>query len=150
MQTNIAKLNTNRTKVQEVLATANGALIVQATPVPVGTQQSASSGNVANANAVATLSAGAGVTTYISGFSATAAGSTAALVVTLTVAGLLGGTASYTFTFPAGATVAATPLIVTFPTALPASAVNTAIVVTLPAGGAGNTNASVHAFGFRA
>ena len=119
------------------------------TVTPGGTPLSASSGNVANAAAAASLAASAGATNYITGFVCTASGSTAALVVNVTVAGLIGGTATFTFVFPAGATVQATPLIVTFPTPIPASAANTAITVTLPAGGAGNTNAAANVFGFR-
>lgn len=150
MQTNIAKLNTDRAKVQEVYATSGGALLTAPVDTMPGvTQLSAASGNVANASAVATLAGAAGVTTYITGFVITAAGATAASVVNATVVGLVGGTQTYTFVFPAGATVAATPLVVQFPKPVPASAVNTAIVVTLPAGGAGNTNAAVNATGFR-
>lgn len=110
----------------------------------------ASSGNVAAAAAVATLAAVAGEVNWISGFVLTASGATAALVVSPTVTGVVGGTQTYTFTFPVGAAVAATPpLVVTFPTPLPATAANTAITVTLPSGGAGNTNATAVAFGFR-
>ncbi len=108
----------------------------------------ASSGNVANAAAVATLASAAGKTAYITGFQATAAGATTGLPVTVTVAGLAGGTASYTFAFPAGVLVAATPLIVKFPVPLPASGPGVDIVVTLPAGGSGNTHAAVSAQGF--
>ena len=118
--------------------------------VPVGaTPITAASGNQANANAVATLAAAAGKTTYITGFQVTAAGATAGLAVNVTVAGVVTGTLTYTFVFPAGAAVGAQPLVVEFPEPVPASAVNTAIVVTLPAGGAGNTNAAVAAQGFQ-
>lgn len=117
--------------------------------VPDGDMLSAASGNVANASAVATLAGAASKTTYITGFVVTASGATAALVVNGTVTGLIGGTMTFTFAFPAGATVGATPLIVTLSRPIPASATNTSIVVTLPAGGAGNTNAAVTAFGFR-
>lgn len=109
----------------------------------------ASSGNVVAAAAVATLAAEVGKTTYVSGFILTAAGATAALVVNATIAGVLGGTMTFSFAFPAGVTLQATPLAVTFPYPIPASAVNTAIVVTLPSGGAGNTNAAAVAIGFR-
>lgn len=148
MQANIAKLNTNRTVVQEVYATSGGALLTQSTPIAAGTPLSASSGNVAAAIASASLPAVAGVTNYITGFQITASGATAALVVNATVTGLIGGTATYTFVFPAGVTVAATPLLVTFPQAIPASAANIAITVSLPSSGAGGTNASVNVFGF--
>lgn len=117
--------------------------------IPPGTPLSASSGQVANGSAVATLAGAAGLTTYITGFQCTALGATGALGVDVTVAGLLGGTATYTFLFPAGVAALATPLIVTFPQPLPASAVNTSIVVTLGASGAGGTKANVNAQGFR-
>jgi hypothetical protein len=44
--------------------------------------------------------------------------------------------------------VSITPLIVTFPVPLAGSAVNTAIVVTVPSFGAGNGHATVTAWGF--
>jgi hypothetical protein len=108
-----------------------------------------SSGNVANAAAVATLPGVAGQTTFITGFEVTATGSTAVLIVLVTVAGILGGTKTYEFVFPAGVTTLANPLVVEFSRPIPASAVNTAITVTLPAGGAGNTNAAATAHGFQ-
>ena len=48
----------------------------------------------------------------------------------------------------AGAAVQANPLIVRFNMPIPASAVNTAIAITLPALGAGNTKAAVAIHGF--
>lgn len=108
----------------------------------------AGSGNVANASAAATLTPTATTTAYIAGFEVTGAGAPTALPVTVTVAGLLGGTRSYTYSFAAGALVANTPLIVTYLPPLPASAVNTAIVVTCPASGASGTNNTVVAHGF--
>lgn len=118
--------------------------------LPAGaTPVTANSANQANANAVATLPGVAAKTTYITGFQLTASGATAGLAVTATVAGVLGGTMNYTFTFPAGVAVGATPLTVAFPTPIPASAANTAIVVTLPASGAGGTNATAAAQGFQ-
>lgn len=109
---------------------------------------SASSGNVAAATATATIPAVAGKRTYISGFEVTASGATGALVVNVTVVGLLGGTRTYAFSAPAGVAVGATPLVVTFSPALQASADNTAIVVSMPTLGAGNTNACINATGF--
>ena len=113
-------------------------------------QLHASSGNKANAAAVATLAhPDSSHTVYITGFEVTASGSTAALVVTVTVTGVAGGTLSYTFVFPAGVGVQAQPLVVNFD-AMPiqASGPGVDIVVTCPAGGAGNTNAVVNAHGF--
>lgn len=107
---------------------------------------SATGGNVSN---VATLAAAVGKFTYICGFAATAAGATAALNVTVQIAGAIGGNFHYTFTFPIGAVVPAQPIIVTFNPPLQSNALNTAITVTLPAGGAGNTDASCCAWGFQ-
>jgi hypothetical protein len=56
---------------------------------------------------------------------------------------------NYTFVFPIGALVPGNPLVVNFELAVPSSAANTAIVITCPAGGAGNTNASVSAWGYQ-
>jgi len=125
-----------------------GNLVTEGAPAG-STALSASSGNVANASAVATLSGASGKTTYISGFQVTGAGATAASVVSVTVAGLLGGTATYTLVAPAGATTTLQPLTVSFYPALPASATNTSIVVTVPALGAGNTNVTCNAQGYR-
>lgn len=110
----------------------------------------AGSGNVANASAAATLTPAATTTAYISGFEVTGSGATAALPVTVTVAGLLGGTRHFTYCFAAGVLVGNNPLTVQFFPPLPASAVNTEIVVTCPASGAGGTNNTVVAHGFHA
>lgn len=119
-------------------------------PVSAGaTPVTSSSGNVAAAAAVATLAAVAAKTTYITGFEVTSSGSVAAAVVSLTVAGVIGGTMTFTYATVAGVTAGNTPLIVQFPAPIPASAINTAIVVTLPSLGAGNTNATVVAHGFQ-
>lgn len=124
-------------------------LATSAAPYPSGSAAVASSsGNVSNAVAVATLPAVAAKTNYLSGFEVTGAGATAALVVTVTVAGVVGGPLSYTYSFPAGAAVSTRPIVVAFDPPLPASGVNTAITVTCPAGGAGNTNNAVTAHGY--
>lgn len=125
------------------------ALPVAASPYPnSSTPLIAGSGNVANASAAATLTGTATTTVYISGFEVTGAGATVGLPVTVTVAGLLGGTRSYTYTFAAGALLPNQPLIVEFNPPLPASAVNTAIVVTCPASGTGGTNNTTVAHGY--
>lgn len=129
-----------------------------ASPLPTGpsgypagvTALIAGSGNVANAAAAATLAAAAGETTYIAGFEVCGSGATAGLPVIVTVAGLLGGTRSYIYTFAAGVLVGNNPLVVSFTPPLPASAANTTIVVTCPAGGIGNTHNAVVAHGYRA
>ena len=110
----------------------------------------AGSGNAKDASAAATLTGTATTTVYISGFEVTGSGATTGLPVTVTVAGLLGGTRSYTYVFAAGALLPNQPLIVSFNPPLPASAVNTAIVVTCPASGTGGTNNTVVSHGFYA
>lgn len=118
-------------------------------PYPVGsTPLSASSGNKANVSAAATLTGTATTTVYIAGFQCTASGATTGLPVSVTVVGLLGGTATFTFVFPAGVLVPAYPLDIEFTPPLPASAVNVPIVVTLPASGSGGTNATCNAQGY--
>lgn len=93
-----------------------------------------------------TLPGVAGKTTFICGFSMTSAGTTTAVVGTATVAGVIGGTLSYVYADPA---TTAVQLIVRYPpVCIPASAQNTAIVVTQPAGGAGTT-AAVTAYGYQ-
>ncbi len=106
------------------------------------------SAQAAATQVVATLSGTAGKTTYIEGFTITGSGSTAANVVNVTVGGTT-NTLNYVFTFPAGVAAAATALDVRFPTPMPASAPNTAITVTVPAAGSGNTNQAVSAYGFQ-
>lgn len=113
------------------------------------TSISASSGNVAAATATATLAAVAGKTTHICGFSITSTGSTAAAVVSPTVANLIGGTMTYTYASVAGVTLSNAHLTVAFNTCVPANATGTTIPVSMPSLGAGNTNATVNAWGFQ-
>jgi len=110
---------------------------------------SASSGNVAAATATATLAQVASKTTYICGFSITSSGSTAAAVVSPTIANLITGTMTFTYTSVAGVTLANQPLVVPITPCLPANAQATTIVVSMPSLGAGNTNTTVSAWGFQ-
>ncbi len=110
--------------------------------------KSYSSGNVANASAVATIPAGANQFGYLTGFEITAGGATAGACVNPTITGLVGGTVTYTFCAPTGATAGAAKLDIQFVPPLTGSALNTAIVLTLPALGAGNTNATVVIHGY--
>ena len=112
------------------------------------TGTSASSGNKANASAAASIAAQPGMTAYVTGFQVTACGATAANAVTVALAGVAGGTLSYAFAYPAGATVAALNLVVSFYPALAASGLDTAISITLPPSGSGGTNAAVSIQGF--
>ena len=143
------KLSSKDVPTQEVILIDSTGAEVPGLIIPTGaTSVQASSGNVAAAVAAAALPAVSGKTNYLSGFKITGAGSTSGLPVTVTITGLLGGTASYTYTFATGVTVGNQPLIVDFDPPLPASAVNTAITVSCPSGGTGNTNNTTHAHGY--
>lgn len=118
--------------------------------MPAGaTSVNATSGGQANATATATMPAVVGKTNYITGFSITGSGATAAASVTATLVGLMGGaTMNYTVTAVAGAALANPALIVSFPTPIPASAANTAITLSVPALGAGNVRSMANIHGF--
>lgn len=113
------------------------------------TQITAASGNVAAATATATLAAASGKSTYISGFEITSSGATVGTVVTCTVTGTITGTMSYTYAAPAGVLVMGTPLVVPFSPPIQSSATNTAIAVSCPSLGTGNTNTTVTAHGYQ-
>lgn len=113
-----------------------------ATPV------SAASGTVAAATATATIPAVPGRTAYISGFHLTGTGATSALAVAPTVTGVVTGTLTYAWAAVAGATLLNQPMIVLFDPPLSASAVATAIAVSCPTLGSGNTNCAVVAYGY--
>lgn len=118
-------------------------------PYPSGaTAINASSGNKAAAIASAALTAASGKTTYITGFSIVGTGATAASVVLATVTDGT-WTLTYPLAVPAGVTTQNTPLIVSFNPPLPASAQNTAITVSCPSLGSGNTNNCVNAQGYQ-
>lgn len=117
---------------------------------PPGTAITCDTGVKANATGTCTLAGAASKTTYITGFTCTGAGATAALVTTLTLTGVITATMNFTLVFPAGVTTPITGFPpVTFPIPIPASATNTAIVVNLPASGAGGTNVNCNAEGFQ-
>ena len=113
-------------------------------------QLTSSSGNVSNATAIATLAGAAGKTTYIQGFVVTGSGSTVALPVTATVTGTVGGTMHFTYCASSGVLLGNSPLIVDLSGCpISASAQNTAISVSCPAMGLGNTNNAVVEYGFQ-
>lgn len=119
-------------------------------PYPNGaTPITASSGNVANATASATLPGASSVTTYITGFQVTGSGATVGLPVIVTVTNLVSGTNSYIYSAVAGVLLENQALIVKFDPPVPANAANTSIVVSCPALGTGNTNNVVNAQGYQ-
>jgi len=96
-----------------------------------------------------TLAAVAGQLTWIAGFSVDGLGATAGSVIEVTLAGP-SVTRRYKLTVPAGAGVAiAPPVRVEFARPIPAAAVNTPIVLTVPSFGAGNTSSVAEVHGFR-
>jgi hypothetical protein len=103
----------------------------------------AGSANTANAPAVVTFAAVAGRRTYVSGIALSGSGSTAGLAVNATLTNVDNGgvaqTLNFAFVFPIGVLVAAVPVVVAFSPPLEIIAGANA-VLTLPAGGANNTN----------
>lgn len=95
----------------------------------------------------ATLAASATLKTYVCGFSILA-NATGAATGNATVAGTVTGTMNYTqWTAPAASGIG--NISISFPVCVPSSAVNTAIVVTSAAPGAGGV-VSVSAWGYQA
>src|SRR5437660_8590793 len=96
----------------------------------VGTPVGAGTGDLAATAGTGTLSGNAdGSTVYCSGFEVTGGGATGASVVQVTITGLLGGTLTYNIPVPAGVTLGIQPLVVEFCPPIPASAINTNIVL---------------------
>jgi hypothetical protein len=108
-----------------------------------------SSGSLSNTAATATLGAIASRVNYVAGFSVTATGATTLQNVLVTLTNTTGGTLTWLFQFPAGVSTLAQSLELQFNPPLEASAANTAMVLTLPAGGSGNIGACVTMWGFR-
>lgn len=112
------------------------------------------SGNAANAAAVATLPAPAATQRWnITGIEIQASGVTTALVVDATLAGLDGGngaavTADYPFEFIANVLLQSPSLNLSFQNCPLVGLPGTAVVLTLPAGGSGAAHASVNIHGF--
>lgn len=115
------------------------------------TVQNVVGSNAANASATATLPAAVGKTTYITGFTVEGLGATAETIVIGTITNLSTAYSAGTITFPVAVPLGATVRLSlsSFFQAIPASATNTTIVVTVPAAGAGNTNMMVAAYGYQ-
>lgn len=117
------------------------------TPPAVITALNASSGSVAASAAVATLAASALKLNSLSGIHVSGGGATGATTVLATITGLVGGTMTVVIPVAAGANVAITPVNIQFNPPIPASAINTPIVLTVPSFGVGNLNAAANAWG---
>ena len=93
----------------------------------------------------AALAAVSGKTNYICGFVITSGGTTSAAVVNATAAGTISGTLNFSYVFPSSGQGV---LGVAFPQCIAAAAENSAITVTVPAGGTG-TNAALSVWGYQ-
>ncbi len=113
---------------------------------PLGVPIYAGSGSVSAAAATATLTIPSAKMGFLDGFDIDGLGATSGAAVALTITGALGGTLTYAFGVPAGATV---PVRASyrFNPPLQASATNTNIVVSVASFGTGNTAASMTAYG---
>ena len=103
---------------------------------------------VAASATTATLTCPTGKTAYINGFIINGLGATSGSVIAVTVTGIQGGTQTYQYSVPTGATAISPAFQVNFPMPVPGSAVSTNIVVNVPSFGLGNTNANVTAYGY--
>lgn len=126
-------------------------LLVQSTP-PGATVLSQSpvntSASVANATLTLTMPAVAGQTNYVTGFELTVGGATAATSVVATMTNIVGGTQSWVVAVPAVPASGVNSFSVEFTYPLKATGVNTSVVLSLPAAGAGNTNTTGSLHGF--
>ena len=93
----------------------------------------------------AALGAVAQTTNYICGFVITSGGSSAASVVTATATGTISGTLNFSYVFPSSGQGI---LGVAFPQCIAATGQDTAITVSVPAGGTG-TSASLSVWGYQ-
>lgn len=121
------------------------------TAYPCGATPITASATGTTAAVVATLPGVAGKLTYICGFSYQGSDATAAQAGILVISGTISGSLNYAYpTLALGATVPQPPPAGDeYIPCIPASAVNTAIVVTSPALGSGATVATVAAWGFQ-
>ncbi|HZS57544.1 MAG TPA: hypothetical protein VFA65_24300 [Bryobacteraceae bacterium] len=115
--------------------------------VPAGASVQFSSAHGGATNVTASFGGASGVTTYLNGFIITSSGSTSAAAVNATVSD---GhwTLNFAYVTQSGVTTSNLPYVVNFPTPLPATTQQTAITITLPSLGTGNTQAAVVIYGF--
>lgn len=104
-------------------------------------------------SATAALPAVSGRLNFVCGFNINGLGATALTNVTATLGSLGSSSGSnaqlnYAYQFPAGATVAATQLTVTYFMCMPGIASNTAVTLTVP-GAAGNTSTNLNIWGYQ-
>lgn len=131
---------------RRLLAGALGWLL--SAQLALATPQIAPCNDAVATTATATFAAVANLTWYISGYQITHSGATAATAagVNATITNLSGGTP---LNISVGSTVTGNGgvIAVTFPVPIPASGVNTAVVISVPSIGTGNIHASCALFG---
>ena len=87
---------------------------------------------------------------YITGLEVTGAGATAASIVTVTLNGLYSGiTMQWDIAIPAGVTTPITPLVLNFTPPISGGTIGAGNTLTVPAFGAGNTNAKANLRGYQ-
>ena len=128
------------------LAIPAAAQVVTTKPFPQGGQTNnlTASNNFTTGSATATLTGASGRWTYLCGFVVTSAGTSSATQGTVTVTGTISGTMNFTYAF---VSTGQGILGIAFPGCISSSAVNTSIVVNVPAGG-GGTVGSVSSWGY--
>lgn len=118
----------------------NGAALITGsiTSFPSGSTPVVASCSTTNAICTATMPAVAAKTNYLGGFECTTGGATVGVLLAITLTGTISGTTlTYMIASPTGVGSAVAEQAQFVPP-LPGLAVNTAIVVNLPAAGAGN------------
>lgn len=120
-------------------ASASFGQVVTTAPFPQGGQTNnlVASNTFTTGTATATLTGAAGKWTYVCGFTVTSAGTTSATLGDVTVTGTI-ATMNFEYAFvSSGQGVFG----IAFPGCISSSAVNTSIVINVPAGGAGTVGA---------
>jgi hypothetical protein len=112
---------------------------------PAGATPLTASTTGTTAATAATLAGTVGKTTFVCGFTMTSGGTSAAVVADATVSGTISGTLHFAYVSVSSGQGS---FGVAFPLCIPASATNTSIVVTEPAGGTGTVSA-VTAWGYQ-
>ena len=122
------------------LASAALAQVVTTKQFPQGGQTNnlTASNTFTTAAATATLTGAANHWTYLCGFTVTTGGTTTAALGNITITGTVSGTMNFGYTFVSSGQGI---IGIAFPGCISSSAVNTSIVVNVPAGGAGTVGA---------
>lgn len=120
--------------------------VVTTKAFPEGSQTNnkTASNTFTTGTATASLTAQANKWTYLCGFTVTSGGTTTATLGNITITGTVSGTMNFGYTFVSSGQGV---LGIAFPGCISSSAINTAITVNVPAGGAGTVGA-VTAWGY--